>query len=369
MVRVLQIFYGMDCGGAENMIMNLYRGIDRTKVQFDFVVHTEKKCFFDDEILALGGRIYHAPEYKVVNHFYYKKWWRNFLKNHEEYKIIHGHMYSIAPIYLKVAKNHGLITIIHSHSTSETFNIKELVKSCLRLKAKNSADHLFACSAVAGEWLYGRDCANRKNYVLLKNAIDTDKYSFDENVRKIIREELKISDKFVVGHVGSFGIPKNHTYLLDVFKRISLDRDDAILLLVGDGNLRAEIENKIKELDIEDKVIMTGVRSDVDKLMQAMDCFVFPSLYEGLPVTVIEAQAAGLSCFISDTITEEVSITDLVERLPINVTPNCWSNKILEKMQSYKREDMKQKIIDAGYAIKQTANWLTDFYLEITQKN
>ena len=351
------------------MLMNLYRNIDRKKFQFDFVVHRNQKAAFDDEIRELGGRIYYAPQYVLLNHFSYMKWWNNFWKKHPEYKIIHSHTYSLASVQHKIAKKYGLKTVVHSHSTSTPNNFKGKVQRAFQKNITNISDYLFACSAAAGEWLYGRDCANRKNYVLLKNAIDTDKYSFDENVRKIIREELKISDKFVVGHVGSFGIPKNHTYLLDVFKRISLDRDDAILLLVGDGNLRAEIENKIKELDIEDKVIMTGVRSDVDKLMQAMDCFVFPSLYEGLPVTVIEAQAAGLSCFISDTITEEVSITDLVERLPINVTPNCWSNKILEKMQSYKREDMKQKIIDAGYAIKQTANWLTDFYLEITQKN
>lgn len=368
MVRVLQIFYGMDCGGAENMIMNLYRKIDRTKVQFDFVVHTEKKCFFDDEILALGGRIYHAPEYKVVNHFYYKKWWRNFLKNHEEYKIIHGHMYSIAPIYLKVAKNHGLITIIHSHSTSETFNIKELVKSCLRLKAKNSADHLFACSAAAGEWLYGKTFLQAENHHVLNNAIDAGKFVYDKNVRDEIRKEFGIEDKFVVGHVGRFIEAKNHSYLIDVFKSVYEQKEEALLMLVGGGYLGEEIRRKIETLGLSDKVILTGVRSDINRLLQAMDCFVFPSLYEGLPVTVIEAQAAGLPCFISDTITEEVSITDLVERLPKNITPDYWSNKILEKASSCNREDMKQKIIDADYDIATTVKWLEDFYIERVEK-
>ena len=366
MVRILQIFYGMDCGGAENMIMNLYRKIDRTKVQFDFVVHTEKKCFFDDEISALGGRIYHAPEYKVVNHFYYKKWWDAFFKNHKEYKIIHGHMYSIAPIYLKIAKNYGLMTIIHSHNTAEQFNIKELIKSCLRLKAGDSADYLFACSEAAGKWLYGKTFLQAENHYVLNNAICAEKFVYDKNVRDEIRKEFGIEDKFVIGHVGRFNEQKNHRFLIEIFKSIYKKRENAVLILVGGGYLEEEIRKKIESLGLLDKVIFAGVRPDINKLLQAADCFVFPSLYEGLPVTVIEAQAAGLPCFISDSITSEVCITDLIEMISINETSDYWSSIILNKVDSIiSREETKHKIIDAGYDIASTAEWLEAFYMEI----
>ncbi len=367
--RVLQVVTIMNRGGIENMLMNLYRNIDREKIQFDFVVHRSQKAAFDDEIRALGGKIYYAPQYKCLNHFSYVTWWENFFKEHPEYKIIHSHTYSLASVQHKIAKKYGLITIVHSHSTSTPKSFKGKVQRAFQKNITNISDYLFACSSAAGEWLYGKGCEKRKNYVLLKNAIDAKKYVFDELIRSEVRNELNISGKFVVGHVGSFGIPKNHIYLLEILKKISLKREDSVLLLVGDGALRPQIEEKIKELGIEDRVVMTGIRPDVNKLMQAMDCFVFPSIYEGLPVTVIEAQAAGLQCFISDRITDEVCITDSVERLSIEDSPVVWCEKILNNEKTGTRAENKAKIIATGYDVEETSKWLTDFYSKIMHRN
>jgi len=363
-MRVLQVLGRLNRGGAESMIMNLFRNVDREKVQFDFVIHTDKHCDFTDEVLSLGGRIYSAPRYNVKNHLVYKKWWNNFFREHPEYKVIHGHMYSIASIYLKIAKKYGLVTISHSHTSSQKAGFNGVVKRIIQAPLKNIPDWLFACSDNAGRWLYGENIGKRKNYILLKNAIETENYVYSTDVSKKIRNEFNIEDKFVMGHIGRMFPAKNHPYILEVFKVFHQKNLNSVLLLVGDGPSRKEIEERAEALGIKDKVIFTGVRGDVNEILQAMDCFVFPSFYEGLPVTVIEAQAASLPCFISDTITEEVCVTDLVTRHSIKDNPKIWVDKIQERTSSFKRVDKTKEIIDSGYDIKATSKWLQNFYIE-----
>lgn len=363
-IRVLQVLGRLNRGGAESMIMNLFRGVDREKVVFDFVIHTKEHCDFTDEVLRLGGRIYSAPRYNVKNHFAYKKWWNNFFKEHSEYKVIHGHMYSIASIYLKIAKKYGLKTISHSHTSSAKTGFSGMVKRIIQAPLKNIPDWLFACSDNAGRWLYGENVGKRDNYILLKNAIDSQRYIYTPETAEKIRKELGIEDKFVVGHIGRMFPAKNHPYLLEVFKAFLQKNQNSVLLLVGDGPSRKEIEEKAQSLDISEKVIFTGVRSDVNELLQAMDFFVFPSLYEGLPVTVIEAQATGLRCLISDTVTDEVCITDLVTRYSLNNLPEMWADKIEELSKRKDRDNMSKEIADSGYDINTTAEWLQNFYIE-----
>lgn len=367
-VRILHTVGIMNRGGIENMIMQLYRNIDRSKIQFDFVVHNPQVADFDDEIRAMGGKIYYAPRYTVTNHIQYKKWWNDFFKFNKEYKIIHGHIYSVASIYLKIARKYGLVTISHSHSTSSGKGIKAMVQNLLQRNLRNIPDYLFSCSNASGEWLYGRDCEKRENYILLNNAIDTEKYSFNEQIREAVRLDFGLTDKFVIGHIGRFVELKNHRYLLEIFKKLLKENENSMLLLVGDGVMRKEIEDKAEELGIRDKVIMTGVRTDVNELLQAMDCFVFPSVYEGLPVTVIEAQASGLPCFISDTITDEVRVTELVKMMSINQNPERWAKEILKSSVNFKRYNTKQQIADSGYDIYTTAKWLLDFYLKCIEE-
>ena len=364
-IRVLHVLGTLNRGGAESMIMNLYRNIDREKVQFDFVIHTTEHCDFTDEIITMGGNIYSAPRYNVKNSFIYIKWWKTFFKEHNEYKIIHGHMYSIAMIYLSVAKKFGLITIAHSHSSMRKMNLKEIAKKVLQFPLRNVAHWLFACSDSAGVWLYGKSVKKRNNYIILKNAIDVDKFLNNKKTGQKIRAELGIEDRLVIGHTGRFFTPKNHMYLLEVFNCVVQEHQDSVLLLVGDGELREKIENKAQELGVKEKVIMTGVRNDVNEIMQAMDCFVFPSVYEGLPVTVVEAQAAGLPCLISDSITDEVCITNLVTRISIKESAVYWSNKIFELIRNVNSKDVRKTIEMAGYDIHTTSKWLSDFYLKV----
>lgn len=358
MIRVLQVFNSMGCGGAENMIMNLYRKIDKSKVQFDFLVHTDKKCFFDDEIRSLGGQIYCVPYFNGKNFLQYKKALQKFFESHREYPIVHGHVGSCAAIYLSLAHKYGCTTIAHSHSA----NKGNILYNIFSYPTRYVADKIIGCSEKAGISRYGKHCWKKKNGFVLTNGIDIESFFANAKVREQIRKELNIEDKFVVGHVGSFGEPKNHMYLLEVFKCILNEHKDSVLLLIGDGILKDKIKNRMRELEIEDNVIMTGVRSDVNKLIQAMDCFVFPSLYEGLPLTVVEAQVAGLPCYISASITKEVCLSDLVKMLSINDSPSKWSNEVLKCKDCDVRQDVSGKIIKAGYDVSSTAQWLADFY-------
>ncbi len=362
-MRVLQVFGRMNRGGAESIIMDLYRNIDRSKIQFDFIVHTEEECVYDKEIRALGGNIYSVPRYSGKNHFSYVKAWEKFFEDHPEYNIIHGHIHSIASVYLNIAKKYGLTTICHSHTATEPSGVIGFIKMVYQRPLRNCAHWLFACSDVAGQWLYGLDCDKRDNYFVLKNAIDTEKYVYNCDVRNKVRKELGLTGKFVLGHVGRFIEAKNHMYLIDIFKYYHKNNPESVLLLVGDGELRGKIEKKIADEKLQESVVMTGVRSDVNELLQAMDCFVFPSIIEGLPVSVVEAQTTGLRCVVSNEVTSEVIITDLVEKMPINIDAAFWSEKIQKIPQDYERSGYIQEIVDAGYDIKSTASWLQDFYL------
>ncbi|MGL4607828.1 MAG: glycosyltransferase family 1 protein [Eubacteriaceae bacterium] len=363
-IRILQVFGQMNRGGAETMIMNLYRNIDRSKVQFDFIVHTEEKCAYDDEIIALGGKIFRVPRYRGRNHFQYKKVWKKFFKEHLEYKIIHGHIRSTASIYLKIAKEYGLITIIHSHSTSNGGGFTAKIKN--QLQKKIEADYYFACSKKAGEWLFGSERTKKENFQVICNAIDLEKFAFNEELRNINRKKLGLEEKFVIGHVGRFDPPKNHAFLIDVFSEIYKENGNARLLLVGDGALREKIKTKVNKLGLAESVIFTGVSPDVNELMMVMDAFVFPSLYEGLPVTIIEAQAAGLYCVISDQISKEVKITNLVKFLSIKNSEKEWSMEVM-KIKT-RRVDKRNEIKKEGYDINFLANLLTEIYL-IAEKN
>lgn len=362
MIRILQVFGIMDCGGAETMIMEIYRNIDRTKIQFDFVVHTSKKGFFDDEICALGGRIFSVPKFSCKTIIQYRKQWKKLLSNHTEWKIIHGHVRSTASIFLSIGRKMGRYTIAHSHSISSGSGFSSFIKNYLQKRIK--ADYYLACSVPAGKWLFGDEIVNSENFSVLHNAIKASKYYYDEHERNEIRNELKCGHAFLVGHVGSFYDVKNHIFLLEVFKEIHKKNPDSKLILVGDGYLKAKIESRVQELHLADKVIFTGVRKDVDKLMMAMDVFVFPSKFEGLGMVVIEAQASGLSSVISDRVPNEVIITEeLVTVQNLAEPPEQWANSVLS-MNFNNRKSHIDEIITNGYDVSETTMWIEEFYSE-----
>lgn len=327
-VRILHVLGGLDAGGAESFAMNLYRAVDRRYVQFDFIKHTTRECLFEPEIARLGGRVFVCPRYTGKNHAAYLRWWKDFFASHPEYKVIHGHVRSTAALYLPVAKRYGLVTIAHSHSTSNGAGAAAAVKDLMQLPIRRVADYLFACSDEAGAWLYGKAALQRPNYRRIPNGIDLTRFAFDGETRARMRAELGIPDgALVLGHIGRFTRPKNHAWLVDLFAQWNKRHPDSYLLLVGDGELWEEVRRQCETLGLADKVLLPGAHTDTENYYQAMDVFVFPSLWEGLPVSVVEAQANGLPCLISEVITPEVRLTDLVQALATE-SPAAWLDKL-----------------------------------------
>lgn len=284
------------------------------------------------------------------------------MSQHEEWKTIHAHHTTPASIYLKEAKKHNRITIAHSHTAGGNVQIKSFIKSKLRSRISNHSDYLFACSKNAGEWMFGND----NNARVINNAIDVRKYTYSFPIRSKIRNKLGFTkDDFVVGHIGNFSAVKNYDFIIEVFSQVIKVNKNAKLILIGKDDNNPEIKSIVNKRDIKDNVLFTGVRSDIPDLLQAIDIFLFPSLYEGLPVTLIEAQASGLKILASDTITNEVAITDNVEFMSLNKSAKAWADIIMKYSDGYERKDTSQEILSASYDVKQIANELENFYIKI----
>lgn len=371
-IRILHIVGIMNMGGLENLIMNIYRNIDRDKIQFDFLVTREEIGIFDQEIKSLGGKIYNIPSMESVGIIKYKKNLRRFFREHQEYRIVHCHRDALCSVYLKEAKKANIpVRIAHSHNIrlAETKNIKGLVKSLLKnyfmLYTNNVASHRFACSNLAGKWLYGDN-----EFKIIPNAIDTRKYNYNEEIALSLREELNISEEtFVIGHVGRFDIQKNHKFLVDIFKEFEKQHSDCLLCLVGDGSLSDEIKSYVKNNNLQDKVRFLGIREDVNKLMMMFDVFLFPSLFEGLGIVLVEAQSTGLSCLISDQIPQESDMRlGLTQYLTLD-NQNVWLENL--KTISEKQKDLRinrksnlNKIKERGYDILSLTTQIQSFYQE-----
>lgn len=361
-VRVLHVVVNMNRGGAETLIMNLYRNIDRAKVQFDFL--TCKEGVFDSEIKAMGGKIYRIPYVSDVGHRGYIRELNQFFYRHSDYQIVHSHLDKMSGLVLRAARKAKIPNrIAHSHNTSsEGGKIATLYKWYVGLLIDKNANHLFACSQLAARWLYA---SKSRSSTIIKNGIEFENFSFSKETRKEIRKELGINDKtFVFGHVGRFAKQKNHLFLIEVFSDFVKIKKDSLLLLAGDGPLRSEIERKVKKLQIEKNVKFLGIRSDVDHVLQAFDVFVFPSFHEGLPVTLIEAQAAGLTCFISDNITSEIDLgMKLIHQLSLE-DKTSWIDYLMAfSEKSTSRYQSSLVFTLKGYNILQSARRLEENYL------
>ena len=264
----------------------------------------------------------------------------------------------MSTIPLKVAQKAGVpIRIAHSHSSNQDKNFKYILKLYYKRHIFRYATSLFACSVEAGKWMFGKH-----SFSVLPNAIDTKQYIFNYEKRYQVREALGLGDALVIGHVGRFSKVKNHTFLVDIFHEVYKKTSNVKLLLVGDGQKLPEVKEKVQGLKLSDSVVFTGIRSDVADILQAMDVFVLPSLYEGLPVTMIEAQASGLPCVISDQVPIECKKTDLVHQLGLNESVNVWAERLLEVF-STERGDTSSEIAQAGFDIKENSQRLQDFYL------
>ncbi len=368
-VRVLHILTVMGLGGAESRIMDLYRRIDTDRVQFDFVVHLSDAGYYDREIKERGGRIFCWPRLRLHNIVRYIRETDRFFKTHKEYEMIHGHLISYGILYHLIAKKNGVrVRIVHARSSASENNLSGFLTSLMIWPLRYCATHYLACSIPAGEYVFGKGNMRRGKVKIINNAIDARKFLFSPEDRARIRQELGLMDRFVVGHVGRFRYAKNHPFLLEIFSEIAKKRGDATLLLVGEGKLKEDMIRQAHRMGIGDKVVFTGERYDIPALLSAMDVFVFPSHYEGLPGSVIEAQTSGLRCFVSDAISREAGITDLLSFTSLKESPGVWADKVVASAV-YERKNMYERIASAGYDVQRVAEELQQFYLQLAAKN
>lgn len=366
-IRVAQIMGKWVGGGVEAVVMNYYRHIDRDKIQFDFICDDDSTRIPTEEIEKLGGKVILIPPYQKV--FKYHKTLKKVLQE-GQYKIVHSHINALSVFSLWAAKSAGVpVRIAHSHSTSNKKEWKKtLLKNILRPFSKVFATDYFCCSELAGRWLFGNKTYDQGKVYLLNNAIDVDKFKYDEKIRKEKRKELNIKDnQLVIGHIGRFVQQKNHEFLIDIFNEIYKQEINAILLLIGEGPLKEEIQNKVNELGLDKNVKFLGQRSDANELYQAMDLFLFPSLYEGLGMVVIEAQCSGLPCLCSTQVPVDVKINSCVDFLDLQSDGFIWKDKCFWLLDNIHRCDCCKAIRSYGYDIEKAAKELKDKYLNFNR--
>ena len=364
-IRVASVIGRYIGGGVEAVTINYYRNIDKNKIQLDFICDEDSTNIPYEEIEKMGGKVIIIPSYSKP--FKYHKELKIVLKE-GNYKIIHSNINTLSVFSLFAAKCAGVpVRIAHSHSTTNKKEKKKnLMKQVLRPFSKVFATDYMCCSELAGRWLFGNKEYDKGNVYLLNNAIDLDKFKYNESLRKKKRKELGIKDDaLVIGHIGRFVAQKNHDYLIDIFNEIHKKNNNSILLLAGQGPLMEDIKNKVKELNLDDSVKFLGQRNDANELYQAFDVFLLPSLYEGLPVVGVEAQASGLLCYLSDDMTKETKVLDITKFMSLNNTPEEWANNILDDVKKYKRIDTSKEMTAKNFNIKEEAKKLEEYYLNL----
>ena len=380
-VRVLHVLGNTNLGGAESRIMDLYRHTDRNRIQFDFLVHSGEEGFFEKEIRELGGRIFRVPRFRIYNYFSYRKALKEFFQEHHEFALVQGHMTSTAAIYLPIAKKAGVKkTAAHARSAGVDKGLKGTMTRFLRRNLADKADYLFTCSELAGISVYGEKAVREGKTIFIPNAIDCAGFTFDPEKRKKLREELGLTDALIIGHVGRFHYAKNHEYLLRVFAELCQMSTGAggstaetgtdqnyHLILLGEGPLMEDTRKLAEELGVADRVHFLGNHKNIADYYQAMDYFVYPSRYEGMPGTIVEAQASGLPCLMSDTICREVIATELVETMSIEKEPKVWAEELQRRIDALvskqeNREKYAAKMAAAGFDVQAQAERMMRFY-------
>lgn len=357
MIKVLHYVGKMDRGGMETFIMNLLRNIDRTEIQFDFAIHGTRNGDYESEIFSYGGRFFQFPHMRK-NPIAYRRAWKEFWKKHkEEYKAFHFHTNSLANVIAleEAAMAEIPIRIVHAHSSFAYKGRLQMLNNILHYIHKKSITHLAtnlcACSEKAACWLFGGMSIGKDDVNILKNGVNMEYFKFSPQHREKIRTQLGLDDKKVIGHVGAFLTVKNHEFLIKIISDAYIKDNSIRAIFVGDGELRSDIENKIHDKGLTDVIYLLGIRSDVEKLLQGMDLFVMPSLYEGLPMSLVEAQASGLSILMSDTITNEILLNENTHKLSINSVSAEWANYAIDILNKNKRCIEQKNLIDAGFNI------------------
>lgn len=356
-LRAIQIMGKHTTGGIKTVIMNYYEHIDRNEVQFDFIVDKNSPIKNYSDIESLGGKVYEVTSLK--NPFAYLHQCRRIFRKND-YLVVHGYVNTLNVFPMFAAFLAGVpVRISENLSTGHPGEKKTIVKNILRRFSRIFPTHIAANSVYSGEWMYKKKHMDKCR--IIRNGIDLDKFSYNPTLREKIRNEYGWQDKFVVGHIGRYQYQKNHNFLIDVFEQVHKKCPEAILALIGYGDLKEEIFAKIEKLGLTDFVVDLGGREDIALFYNAMNCFVLPSFYEGLPVVGIEAQATGLPCIMSDEITHETEITDNVSFIGLDKSADVWADAVL-RHRTFERKDVSAQVTQNGYNIVTEAAALQQYY-------
>lgn len=369
-VKVLYFVDRMLRGGIQTFVLENMKHMDKSKIQIDYLLLDDGvKYDLEDTLRKMGSNVYKLEGVwlrKPTDYFNYFKKIDNFFSKHHDYKVVHLHSSSKNFFILKSAKKYGIpVRIAHSHNIGfqSKNKIQIMIGNLCKPLLKKYATDYFACSEIAGKWLFGKKEVKKGNVKVIHNAVDLQKFKFNENVRNKIRKDLNIEDKFVIGHVGRFTAQKNHNFLIDIFDEIHKKNEKAVLMLVGTGEKEDEIREKVKKMKLEESVLFIGFKTNVQEYMWAMDIFVFPSLFEGLGLVLIEAQATGMRCFTSkDVVPEEAKVTKLLEFIDLNNDKDTWCRSIMR--ESSNRYEQIDTIRKQGYDIMYTSKLLMDYYTQ-----
>lgn len=369
MIRILHVMDTLyQKSGIANVVMNYYRNIDRKKIQFDFLITDNNEHTYISEVKSYGGNIYFMPRLGIKNTINFIKYLNEFFyKNGHKYVAVHSHFNQIDCFIFPIAKRNGIRECIsHSHNTKYSDKkIRSIRNAIMCLPIKKQATRWVACSEDAGVFLFGREFENSPKSLVINNAIECEKYRYDYHLRVRKRREFNLEDKFVIGHIGRFNEQKNHKFLINIFKEINKLYDNAVLILIGDGPLYNEVLYQIRKYNLEDKVLVLGQRSDIEEMVQIFDIMIFPSIFEGLGIALIEAQAADLPCVYSDNIPDVVNILESNEIHSLNDSYSIWANSAL-KYRFHRREvDAVNKVKRAGFDISVEAKKIMQFYLSL----
>ena len=366
MIRVLHSVSNMDRAGIETMLMNYYRHMDRTKIQFDFLCNKKKPGDYDEEIRSLGGRIYRTPGLNPAKYPQYLKFMKKLFRENPEYKIIEAHNGALGVYALHSAKASGIpVRIFHAHGASITKDWKLPLKLVCKALLPFNMNRHFSCGIAAAECYFGHKVVDSGDYVLIPNAIDIERFLFNSHIRQQIRDAYGLADKHVIGHVGRFMAQKNHRFLLELFAAFKKQDPMAHLVLLGEGELMDEMKALAAELGVSDSVTFTGVVSNVNEWYQAFDVFVLPSIWEGLPVVGVEAQAADLPCIFSASVTGEIGILEKTKFIKLEDSLDLWMDALKDALRSAKRGNVRDKIASHGYDIHTEAVKLQDRYMKL----
>jgi len=362
-IRVLHAVPKMNREGIQSFLMNVYRNVDREKIQFDFLIHSKEKGAFEDEILSLGGHFFHLNKLSSKYFLSYQNELVKFFKENK-YNIVHSHLNLLSSFTLSGAKKAGVpVRIAHSHSSSiSDTGLKKAIKLFAKTQMNKYATHKFACSREAGIWQFGKMAQESGEVKIIPNGIEIEKFLFNEVNRKKIRKQYDIEENiFVVGHIGGFRKVKNHEFLLKVFEKIKKIKREAILMLIGSGELENEIKELGMRLGVLDSIVFVGSVENVNEYYSAFDTFVFPSIFEGLGIVLVEAQANGLPCFASDVVPNGANLSDVYFPLSLNASPEKWAECIINNSNISSRQCSKNV---REYDIKKVSKMLEDFYTD-----